>query len=111
MLAAHHVRQQIVEPPALGAGRDPRVIARTMTDRKSTRLNSSHTVISYAAFCLKKKKSQVTLGSGGEDNNQAGKEYSNDYIGEGQEAPKMAIGSSFPALQLVRILEQHAQRL
>src|SRR5436190_9556509 len=27
-----------------------------MLDRKSTRLNSSHTVISYAVFCLKKKK-------------------------------------------------------
>src|SRR5260221_1528004 len=27
-------------------------------DRKSTRLNSSHTVISYAVFCLKKKKIQ-----------------------------------------------------
>src|SRR5438034_7598826 len=27
-------------------------------DRKSTRLNSSHTVISYAVFCLKKKKEQ-----------------------------------------------------
>src|SRR5438132_9065035 len=27
-------------------------------DRKSTRLNSSHTVISYAVFCLKKKKLQ-----------------------------------------------------
>src|SRR5437588_6354693 len=27
-------------------------------DRKSTRLNSSHTVISYAVFCLKKKKTQ-----------------------------------------------------
>src|SRR5215204_6886209 len=27
-----------------------------MQDRKSTRLNSSHTVISYAVFCLKKKK-------------------------------------------------------
>src|SRR5215204_7099128 len=27
-------------------------------DRKSTRLNSSHTVISYAVFCLKKKKQQ-----------------------------------------------------
>src|SRR5438034_2040952 len=27
-----------------------------MADRKSTRLNSSHTVISYAVFCLKKKK-------------------------------------------------------
>src|SRR2546426_8743988 len=28
----------------------------TQTDRKSTRLNSSHLVISYAVFCLKKKK-------------------------------------------------------
>src|SRR5438034_2604150 len=28
---------------------------RTCGDRKSTRLNSSHTVISYAVFCLKKK--------------------------------------------------------
>src|SRR5260221_9247530 len=27
-----------------------------LADRKSTRLNSSHTVISYAVFCLKKKK-------------------------------------------------------
>src|SRR5690625_5346718 len=27
-------------------------------DRKSTRLNSSHVAISYAVFCLKKKKSQ-----------------------------------------------------
>src|SRR5436190_5152919 len=29
-------------------------------DRKSTRLNSSHTVISYAVFCLKKKKQTGT---------------------------------------------------
>src|SRR5260221_3827550 len=29
-------------------------------DRKSTRLNSSHTVISYAVFCLKKKKNRLT---------------------------------------------------
>src|SRR5438034_5090480 len=29
-------------------------------DRKSTRLNSSHTVISYAVFCLKKKKKSQT---------------------------------------------------
>src|SRR5258708_29405184 len=31
-------------------------IARMNTDRKSTRLNSSHQIISYAVFCLKKKK-------------------------------------------------------
>src|SRR5687768_18286603 len=29
-------------------------------DRKSTRLNSSHGYISYAVFCLKKKKSKIT---------------------------------------------------
>src|SRR2546426_5967167 len=31
------------------------------TDRKSTRLNSSHLVISYAVFCLKKKKVRGTI--------------------------------------------------
>ena len=31
-------------------------IAPPMGDRKSTRLNSSHQIISYAVFCLKKKK-------------------------------------------------------
>src|SRR5256885_12261931 len=30
-------------------------------DRKSTRLNSSHLVISYAVFCLKKKKTYLTM--------------------------------------------------
>src|SRR3712207_7556437 len=30
-------------------------------DRKSTRLNSSHANISYAVFCLKKKKNQVKI--------------------------------------------------
>src|SRR5947207_9966264 len=32
------------------------LICKKFRDRKSTRLNSSHTVISYAVFCLKKKK-------------------------------------------------------
>src|SRR2546430_12772519 len=35
-----------------------RVVGRT--DRKSTRLNSSHSQISYAVFCLKKKKKHST---------------------------------------------------
>src|SRR6266496_4942729 len=30
-------------------------------DRKSTRLNSSHVEISYAVFCLKKKKQRITV--------------------------------------------------
>src|SRR5258708_20048795 len=32
----------------------------TFLDRKSTRLNSSHQIISYAVFCLKKKKKKTT---------------------------------------------------
>src|SRR5947207_12732953 len=32
-----------------------------LRDRKSTRLNSSHTVISYAVFCLKKKKKKKKI--------------------------------------------------
>src|SRR5258708_11037195 len=35
-------------------------LMRVTSDRKSTRLNSSHQIISYAVFCLKKKKEQNT---------------------------------------------------
>src|SRR5688572_32140787 len=35
-------------------------------DRKSTRLNSSHSQISYAVFCLKKKKTEKSHKAGGE---------------------------------------------
>src|SRR5260221_10343636 len=53
---------------AVGADRDPvdRAVVkevRDVEDRKSTRLNSSHTVISYAVFCLKKKKHTSELQS------------------------------------------------
>src|SRR5438034_5336949 len=41
---------------ALHGGRTWVENAPASQDRKSTRLNSSHTVISYAVFCLKKKK-------------------------------------------------------
>src|SRR5256886_9919475 len=40
-------------------------------DRKSTRLNSSHSQISYAVFCLKKKKKQATESSLETKNNSA----------------------------------------
>src|SRR5438034_9475699 len=50
-----------------GIHRDRRLVRRiahdivpVLVDRKSTRLNSSHTVISYAVFCLKKKNSILT---------------------------------------------------
>src|SRR5688572_32255198 len=36
--------------------RPEQVVADVVEDRKSTRLNSSHSQISYAVFCLKKKK-------------------------------------------------------
>src|SRR2546426_4129009 len=39
----------------------PRALHTLKRDRKSTRLNSSHLVISYAVFCLKKKKMQTGL--------------------------------------------------
>src|SRR5256886_7714199 len=41
-----------------GPGEDPR--ERREVDRKSTRLNSSHSQISYAVFCLKKKKKNTS---------------------------------------------------
>src|SRR5437773_6828402 len=37
-----------------------RALAFLVIDRKSTRLNSSHITISYAVFCLKKKKNTIT---------------------------------------------------
>src|SRR6202022_5000605 len=40
---------------AVGGDRRGHRVAGLDRDRKSTRLNSSHTVISYAVFCLKKK--------------------------------------------------------
>src|SRR5256885_7077274 len=42
--------------------------ARVKQDRKSTRLNSSHLVISYAVFCLKKKKKLPTRKQTGASN-------------------------------------------
>src|SRR2546426_1614431 len=53
------VRHYFVDEHALrvlGAER-----ASQLGDRKSTRLNSSHLVISYAVFCLKKKKIIISL--------------------------------------------------
>src|SRR5256885_5676217 len=40
---------------------------RCAPDRKSTRLNSSHLVISYAVFCLKKKKAPISSAIGLDD--------------------------------------------
>src|SRR3712207_7918924 len=50
-------------PPGRVGGRATRHLGRLIPalDRKSTRLNSSHANISYAVFCLKKKKKKLTL--------------------------------------------------
>src|SRR5689334_24657086 len=51
----HHQRGEIVGAGGLPA--DQRQLElMVLVDRKSTRLNSSHSSISYAVFCLKKKK-------------------------------------------------------
>src|SRR3712207_6962332 len=47
------------QPGALGAERLRGGPRQQLADRKSTRLNSSHANISYAVFCLKKKKTTL----------------------------------------------------
>src|SRR5258708_24032106 len=48
----HRVRGRLVELAVHGTA----LLAERGVDRKSTRLNSSHQIISYAVFCLKKKR-------------------------------------------------------
>src|SRR5690242_21927796 len=57
-VAARHGDLRAVEQAAQRLG----VLAQQ--DRKSTRLNSSHMSISYAVFCLKKKKKKKTMSKG-----------------------------------------------
>src|SRR6266850_142267 len=54
-------RRPLPAPPAPPAPRPSRAFP-CSRDRKSTRLNSSHLVISYAVFCLKKKNGRAGLG-------------------------------------------------
>src|SRR5437879_8749163 len=52
--------------PEVLASRGPRISSSHLAstpDRKSTRLNSSHRCISYAVFCLKKKKRELSKDS------------------------------------------------
>src|SRR5256886_8834165 len=53
-----HDQSTAFEAIAYYQGRDTAVMAGPV-DRKSTRLNSSHSQISYAVFCLKKKKNKI----------------------------------------------------
>src|SRR3712207_6983858 len=52
------VQATIERPRHLGRPFVDAVLGTALGDRKSTRLNSSHANISYAVFCLKKKKSK-----------------------------------------------------
>src|SRR2546426_5810838 len=55
--AAHRRPVELLLPALPGVGRGAHIDGvGAEADRKSTRLNSSHLVISYAVFCLKKKK-------------------------------------------------------
>src|SRR3712207_7241617 len=54
------VREAIAEVAGEVEGAAKSSVGRKKRDRKSTRLNSSHANISYAVFCLKKKK-QISL--------------------------------------------------
>src|SRR5438105_12308324 len=57
------------KPNAARSEEIPFVVARiVLQDRKSTRLNSSHEWISYAVFCLKKKKEKKSSEYSGEAN-------------------------------------------
>src|SRR3712207_7371049 len=47
----------LLPPPAQALGQQD--LVEPAADRKSTRLNSSHANISYAVFCLKKKKNYI----------------------------------------------------
>src|SRR5258708_11325950 len=51
---------QGVDRPGRGRRAGPPLGRAQHEDRKSTRLNSSHQIISYAVFCLKKKKTMNT---------------------------------------------------
>src|SRR2546427_5789203 len=57
--AARHGRRLHRHAPGGAAGRHGG--GRLRPDRKSTRLNSSHSQISYAVFCLKKKKKKTDV--------------------------------------------------
>src|SRR5690606_41352558 len=55
-----HIQHRLRVQRELSAAHKPRRgRARQRLDRKSTRLNSSHVKISYAVFCLKKKKTRT----------------------------------------------------
>src|SRR5205809_5100697 len=75
LFRSHPSSRVVAQRRGSGRGRDHRRVRRDgsparwrrtgdpsrRTDRKSTRLNSSHGYISYAVFCLKKKKKKIPI--------------------------------------------------
>src|SRR5258708_24690301 len=64
-VCAHQGGRDVVGPRGVGEGHEGPgggnhavALVLAVRDRKSTRLNSSHQIISYAVFCLKKKKTK-----------------------------------------------------
>src|SRR2546427_6840003 len=61
VVRGHLLRELLSERARARAPLAPGGARARARDRKSTRLNSSHSQISYAVFCLKKKKKKKTL--------------------------------------------------
>src|SRR5262245_64609170 len=77
-------RSLLVAPARFGRPRDRAsgrdLGARARRDRKSTRLNSSHLGISYAVFCLKKKKTKWNKTSTSDQHKQTQHATTQTYI-------------------------------
>src|SRR5260221_65386 len=76
-------------------------------DRKSTRLNSSHTVISYAVFCLKKKNAPSTFGGNGsqESGHRSTEPYPDDaYCMTGKTTPTSVARSQWKPIGAARLI-------
>src|SRR3989440_272906 len=86
----------------------PRAPSTTSSDRKSTRLNSSHDQISYAVFCLKKKKTEMADGN---TRNTSWTDFLSVYLQIGMRHPDQDERHSYLhatsiSLRVVRIVRQ-----
>src|ERR1022692_2339094 len=83
--------ENLIEQHEQRIGRVPRGVQILFLDRKSTRLNSSHLLISYAVFCLKKTLPRSRSGARPADAGQA----LTDRISRLTSWPKMAVSGRF----------------
>src|SRR5438034_5841404 len=79
IFASHTARGDYSSAPGTASNPHP-LRAAGAQDRKSTRLNSSHTVISYAVFCLKKKKKKSETCEKETETNSSSTKRENDII-------------------------------